>query len=111
MDRAFLIRSVSLLCVKHAFRVMTVTYLPSLCPDACTLPVTTIIFQPNSQKALCIWNFAFSWPNFRVFIDQRRLKLIVLSQQHMVSERNKPQTVGSFCRDVFYPSPMTINLC
>ena len=111
MDRAFLIRSVSLLWVKHAFRVMTVTYLPSLCPDACTLPVTTIIFQPNSQKALCIWNFAFSWPNFHVFIDQRRLKLIVLSQQHMVSERNKPQTVGSFCRDVFYPSPMTINLC
>ena len=106
MDRAFLIRSVSLLWVKHAFRVMTVTYLPSLCPDACTLPVTT-----NSQKALCIWNFAFSWPNFHVFIDQRRLKLIVLSQQHMVSERNKPQTVGSFCRDVFYPSPMTINLC
>ena len=71
MDRAFLSRSVSLLWVKHAFRVMTVTYLPSLCPDACTLPVVTVIIQHKSQKALCIWNFAFSWLNFHVFIDER----------------------------------------
>ena len=89
MDRAFSIRSVSQLYVKHAFRVMTITYLPSLCPGACTLPVTTEIFKPKGKESSLYLEFAFSWVNFHVFIGQRRSELMVLSQQHICGHQKK----------------------
>lgn len=74
MDRAFFIRSVSQLYMKHAFRVMTITYLPSLCPDACTLPVTTVIFQPDSQKSSLYLEFCFLMGEFSCLYRSEKVR-------------------------------------